>query len=149
MLVLDAGLHVRRFTPVAGALLNLIPGDVGRPFSDIASSLDIADWKELLEEVTGEGRSIEREVQDRKGRRYSLRVRPYKTSGGRIEGVLIVLLDTDVISQARDLAQKSGDYSRAIVETIREALAVVDSEYRVLSVNRGFLQAVWRGGARY
>jgi two-component system CheB/CheR fusion protein len=140
VLVLDSALHVRRFTPVAGALLNLIPGDVGRPFSDIASSLDIADWSELLEAVSDEGRSIEREVRDRKGHQYSLRVRPYKTGAGRIEGVLIVLLDTDVISHARGSAQESGDYSRAIVETIREALAVVDSEYRVLSVNRGFCE---------
>jgi two-component system, chemotaxis family, CheB/CheR fusion protein len=140
VLVLDSRLHVRRFTPVAGALLNLIPGDVGRPFSDIASSLDVADWNEMLEEVTGEGRLIEREVQDRKGRRYSLRVRPYKTSSGRIEGVLIVLLDTDAVYLARDVALKSGDYSRAIVETIHEALVVVDSEYRVLSVNRSFCE---------
>ena len=140
VLVLDSTLHVRRFTPVAGALLNLIPGDVGRPFSDIASSLDIADWGELLEAVSDEGRSIEREVRDRKGHRYSLRARPYKTGGGRIEGVLIVLLDTDATAHARDLAQKSGDYSRAIVETIREALAVVDSGYRVLSVNRAFCE---------
>ena len=51
VLVLDAELRIRRFTPVAGALLNLIPGDVGRPFSNIASSLDVANWKELFSEV--------------------------------------------------------------------------------------------------
>ena len=65
VLVLDASLRVRRFTPVAGTLLNLIPGDVGRPFSNIASNLDVADWKELFSEVTGQGQSIEREVSDR------------------------------------------------------------------------------------
>ena len=52
VLVLDADLRVRRFTPMAGTLLNLIPGDVGRPFSNIASSLDVSDWKELFSEVT-------------------------------------------------------------------------------------------------
>ena len=41
VLVLDAELRVRRFTPMAGALLNLIAGDVGRPFSNIASTLDV------------------------------------------------------------------------------------------------------------
>jgi PAS domain S-box-containing protein len=35
-------------------------------------------------------------------------------------------------------AQKSGEYSRAIFETIHEALVVVDSECRVLTVNRSF-----------
>jgi len=138
VLVLDAGLCVRRFTPMAGTLLNLIPGDVGRPFSNIASSLDVADWKELFEEVTTHGRLIEREVNDRDGHRYSLRVRPYKISDNRIEGVLVVILDTDLIYRARDQAQKSGDYARAIVETIHEALVVVDSGFRVVNVNRSF-----------
>ena len=45
VLVLDAELRVRRFTPMAGTLLNLIPGDVGRPFSNIASTLDVSDWR--------------------------------------------------------------------------------------------------------
>jgi two-component system CheB/CheR fusion protein len=138
VLVLDADLRVRRFTPVAGTLLNLIPGDVGRPFSDIASTLDVGDWSELFAEVTTEGRLIDREVNDRKGHRYSLRVRPYKTSDGKIEGVLVVMLDTDLIYQARDAAKKSGDYSRAIVDTVHEALAVVDSQFRVVSVNESF-----------
>ena len=41
--------------PMAGTLLNLIPGDVGRPFSNIASNLDVTDWKELFSEVTSLG----------------------------------------------------------------------------------------------
>jgi two-component system CheB/CheR fusion protein len=140
VLVLDPNLHVRRFTPVAGELLNLIPGDVGRPFSDIASNLDVKDWHELFSEVIGLGRLIEREVHDRKGHRYSMRVRPYKNNDGRVDGVLVVLLDVDLLYQARDEAQKSGDYARTIVETMHEALVVVNSEFRVMTVNRSFYE---------
>jgi two-component system CheB/CheR fusion protein len=135
VLVLDAGLRVRRFTPVASTLLNLIPGDVGRPFTNIASNLNVSDWKELFSKVTDHGQLIEREVSDRNGHRYSLRVRPYKTSDNRIEGVLVVMLDTDLIYRARD---EASDYARAIVETIHEALVAVDAEFRVLTVNRSF-----------
>ncbi len=140
VLLLDADLRVRRFTPVAGQLLNLIPGDVGRPFSNIASTLQVADWSELLAQVAGEGNSIEREVNDRHGHRYSLRLRPYKTTDNKVEGVLVVMLDVDQIYRVRDEAQRYGDYSRAIVETIREALAVVDSELRLQTVNRSFCE---------
>jgi two-component system CheB/CheR fusion protein len=135
VLVLDAELRVRRFTPVAGTLLNLIPGDVGRPFSNIASNLDVGDWRELFSEVTGQGRFIEREVSDRNGHRYSMRVRPYKTGDNRIEGVLVVLLDTDLIYRARD---EASDYARAIVETVHEALVAVDAGFTVLTVNRSY-----------
>ena len=138
VLVLDADLRMRRFTPVAGTLLNLIPGDVGRPFNNIASSLNVADWDELFSDVTAHGRLIEREVTAHGGRRYSMRIRPYKTDNGKIEGVLVVMLDTDQIYRARDAAQKSGDYARAIVETIHEALVVIDPGFRVMSVNQTF-----------
>ena len=139
-LLLDSDLRVRRFTPVAGDLLNLIPGDLGRPLSNIASTLNVTDWNELLSQVTGEGKSVEREVNDRNGRRYSLRVRPYTTAEKKVEGVLVVMLDVDQIYRARDEAKKSSDYSRAIIETIREALAVVDAELRLLTVNRSFCE---------
>lgn len=135
VLVLDADLRVRRFTPMAGASLNLIGGDVGRPFSNIASTLDVTDWNELFSEVTDRGRSIEREVTDRGGHRYSMRVRPYKTGDNRIEGVLVVLLDTDLVSRTRD---KASDYARVIVETIHDALVVLDDELRVVTANQSF-----------
>jgi PAS domain S-box-containing protein len=139
VVVLDAELRIRRFTPVAATALNLSASDVGRPFSKSASRLDVPDWEPLFSEVTKNGRLIEREVSDRKGHRYSLRLRPYQASENTAEGVLLVLLDTDLIYRARDQAQKSGEeYARAIVETIHEALVVADSECRVLTVNRSF-----------
>ena len=138
VLLLDAGLRVRRFTPVAGTLLNLIPADVGRPFSNIASNLEVSNWPELFSEVLGRGRLVEREVTDRSGHRYSLRLRPYKTGDNQIEGVLLVMLDTDVIYRARDEARKASEYASAIVETIREPLVVVDSGWRILTAYRCF-----------
>ncbi len=146
VLVLDARLCIRRFTPMAETLLNLIPGDVGRPFSNIASDLDVADWKELFSEVTSKGQSIEREVSSRDGHRYSMRVRPYKSSDDKIEGVLVVFLDTDLISRARDEAQKSGDAARAelklsestirsLLESTPQSVIGVTADEKIVLVN--------------
>ena len=79
ILFLDADLRIRRFTPLAGNVLNLIATDVGRPLTDIASTLDVADWGELTSQVIQHSQVIEREVRDREGHWYALRMRPYKT----------------------------------------------------------------------
>ena len=92
--ILDRDLRIRRFTPMAEKVMNLIATDVGRPFAHIASNL-IANWDQLFSEVLDHLRTVEREVQDRQGHWYILRMRPYKTADNRIDGLLMALLDID------------------------------------------------------
>lgn len=142
VLVLDAELRVRRFTPVAGSLLNLIAGDVGRPFRHIASNLAGADWEELFSEVTGRGRSVERNVTDGIGRRYSLRLRPYKATGTEIAGVLVVLFDIDAFQgaleearEARDLALEAEQHSLAILNSLPAQVTVIGAHGTIVATN--------------
>ena len=44
-LFLDPQLHVRRFTPRTLNVIKLIPGDVGRPITDLVSELDSMIWQ--------------------------------------------------------------------------------------------------------
>jgi PAS domain S-box-containing protein len=143
VLILDAGLRVRRFTPKAANLLNLIPSDVGRPFSNIASNLDVSDWRELFAEVTGRRRSVEREVSDPHGHRYSMRLQPYRVQADQVEGVLIVILDTDLIYRQRDEAQAAGDLARAelarsevniraLIECTPQFVVGVDADHNIV-----------------
>jgi len=132
VVVLDGSLHIRRFTPNAGRLLNLIEADAGRPFSDIASALDVGDWDSLFAEVTREVRPLEREVKDKNGRWHSLRIRPYRTSDNKIDGVIVVLLDTDVIN--REL-KESRDYARVLLESAAQGVLAADSDERIVLIN--------------
>ena len=45
---------------------------------------------------------MEREVQGRDGHWYSLRMRPYKTAENKIDGVLMALMDIDVMKRGLD-----------------------------------------------
>ena len=107
VLVLDSELRIRRFTATTRALLNLTPANVGRQFSDIASSFSVLDWQVLFSELKRSGRLIEREVTDQGGHRYSLRLRPNKSSGNDIDGISVVLLDIDANKRALEQAQES------------------------------------------
>jgi two-component system, chemotaxis family, CheB/CheR fusion protein len=88
---------VRRFTPLAGKALNLIPTDVGRPLSDLklnftspSGEIDVEEMVSLaIETMTSE----EIEVQDRKGHWFRLQVRPYKTIDNKIDGAVLALVD--------------------------------------------------------
>ena len=132
VVVLDGSLHIRRFTPMAGRLLNLIEADVGRPFSDIASALEVPDWDALFAEVTSQVRPLEREVKDKTGRWLSLRIRPYRTSDNKIDGVIVILLDTDMIK--REL-EESRDYARMLLESAEQAIVAANADGKIVLIN--------------
>jgi two-component system CheB/CheR fusion protein len=106
IVLVSRDLVVRRFTPLAEKVLNLIPTDVGRPISDIKPNIDVPDFTELITGVIDTLTPVEREIQDKEGRAYSLRIRPYVTLENKIEGASITLLDIESIK--RGLEQRWG-----------------------------------------
>ena len=138
ILFLDTDLRIRRFTPLAGSVMNLVATDVGRPITDIASVLDDADWHKLALETIQGSRVVEREVRDRAGHWYTLRIRPYRSSEKKTEGVLVALLDIDAVKRSLDAAREARDFAEAIVETVREPLLVFDAELRVVRATGSF-----------
>jgi len=98
---LDNDLHVRRFTEQATRIIKLIPGDIGRPITDLASDLL---YPELVEDARTVLRTlvfVEKPVSTRSGRWFAMRLMPYRTMDNRIDGIVITFTD---MSLARKLA---------------------------------------------
>jgi two-component system CheB/CheR fusion protein len=95
IIMLGNDLRIRRFTPMAEKLMNLIPSDVGRPVTDIKPNVKTPDLKQAIQRVIDSLEIQEFRVEDTDGRWYSMRVRPYRTLDNKIDGVVIVLLDTE------------------------------------------------------
>ena len=93
IVMLGNDLRVRRFTPMAEKVMNLIPTDIGRPITDIKPNLRVPDLKSSISHVIESLEVQEDEVEDINGRWYSMRIRPYRTLDNKIDGVVIVLLD--------------------------------------------------------
>jgi two-component system CheB/CheR fusion protein len=106
IVMVSRDLRVRRFTPPAEKVFNLIPTDIGRPISDIKSKLDVEDLAGMTAAVIDSLTPYEGTVQDKAGNWYSLRIRPYVTLDKNIDGASIVLLDID--SVRRQLQQPKG-----------------------------------------
>jgi two-component system, chemotaxis family, CheB/CheR fusion protein len=138
ILMLDNDRRIRRFTPSAEKVFNLLPADVGRPIQNLRPNLDLADLRPVISRTLDTLTNQEREVRDLEGRYYEMTVRPYRTSNNEIDGVLIALVDTDAIKRSLEEVRRSRDYAEAIVETVREPLVVLDGELRVVTANRSF-----------
>lgn len=91
ILMLGNDLRIRRFNLAAQKTLNLIPGDIGRPVSDLRTTLRIDDLEGLVTGVLDSLRETEAEVTDASERIFRLRVRPYRTLDGRIDGAVLTV----------------------------------------------------------
>jgi len=138
VVMLDEDLRIRRFTSMAQNILKLIPADVGRPLSDINHNLQVPSLDQVVLEVIATGNIREQEVQDRSGRWYSMRIRPYKTTDNQIKGAVVVLVDIDAFKNSLQELKESRDYAEGIIETIWEPLLVLDDQLRVKTANRSF-----------
>src|SRR5204863_8141457 len=115
ILLLTRDLAIRRFTPLAGKLFNLLAGDVGRPLSNVRHNLDLPDLEPLLQEVIDTISERQLEVQDNEGRWYSLRVRPHLTLDNKIDGVVVALSDIDTLKRSEQEITVARDYAEAIL----------------------------------
>ncbi|MFG1400165.1 chemotaxis protein CheB [Roseixanthobacter pseudopolyaromaticivorans] len=100
-LFLDTELKIRFFTPETRLLFNLIPGDVGRPLSDLSS---LAADGALLSDATAvlkDGAPHVQEIEGANAAWYLRRILPYRTQEGGIGGVVITFVD---ITEQRRIA---------------------------------------------
>ena len=95
-LFLDKDLNVRRFTPQATKIIKLIPGDAGRPITDLASELRYPELADDAREVLRKLAAVEKSIGARDGRWFTVRIMPYRTLDDRIDGVVITFANITV-----------------------------------------------------
>lgn len=102
-LFLDKDLNVRRFTPQVIHIIKLIPGDVGRPITDLVSELNYPRLADDVREVLRTLAPTEMPVATRDGRWFTVRIMPYRTVDDWIDGVVITFAN---ITTAKSLETK-------------------------------------------
>jgi two-component system CheB/CheR fusion protein len=140
IVMLDHDLRIRRFTPMAGRILNLIATDIGRPITDLRPAIQAPDLGNLIHDVLDTVSVKEREVTDTEGRWYSLSIRPYRTSDNRIAGVVLILINIDIIKRGEGANQAYQELLQAAVEAAAGPMAVLDRDFRIQFASRDFHQ---------
>jgi two-component system CheB/CheR fusion protein len=106
-LFLDDELLVRRFTPQTTNIIKLIPGDVGRPITDITTALEYPGLVEDCQKVLRTLVYVEKQVAARDKRWFTVRVMPYRTQDNRISGVVITFADITATKKLEAAAKKT------------------------------------------
>ncbi len=142
IVLLGRDARIRRFTPSAGKLLNLIATDIGRPITDLKSKLHLPDFTAIVTEVLATSTPFRREVRDDTGHWYECVVRPYVTFDEQKDGAVVSVLDIDAIKTSHIAVAQARGYAETIVDTVRDWLLVLDENLRVRSTNKALLAAL-------
>jgi two-component system CheB/CheR fusion protein len=133
---LDRELRIKRFTPAATKLFNLIPSDNGRSIKDIAPVTEYRNLWQDAEEVLHSLQVKEIEVKSLAGKIYATRILPYRTRENVIDGVVLTFIDVSF----QHLLGMAKDFAESVVDTVREPLLVLDDDLKVISANQSFYQ---------
>ncbi|WP_421621442.1 chemotaxis protein CheB [Alkalilimnicola ehrlichii] len=93
ILFLDQDLNVRRYTERASTIFSLRESDIGRPLSDLTTTLDYPTLHEDAAETLRTLEASEKQILASDGRWFSVRVIPYRRLDNVIDGVVITLFD--------------------------------------------------------
>jgi two-component system CheB/CheR fusion protein len=122
MVMLGRDLRIRRVTPGGGQRFGFLLTDAGRPITNIRPNIDVPDLEQMILEVINTVSIREREVQDREGHWYSLRILPYKTLEDTVEGAVLTLVDINDLKNNLQEIKQSHDQLAAERAKLEEVL---------------------------
>jgi two-component system CheB/CheR fusion protein len=124
---LDTQFRVRLFTPAVYDLLELIPGDIGRPIANLAQKFGGGGLLEDARAVLARLIPLETEVLSNSGCWYLRRTLPYRTADNHIDGVVITFVDITARRRAEQALESSQMRLQAIIDQMPVAMLMVDA----------------------
>ena len=92
-LFLDSALNVRRYTDQITRIIHLREGDIGRPLTDLASTLVYPELNDDARETLRTLSFTEKQIATTDDHWYLVRIKPYRTLANVIQGVVITFID--------------------------------------------------------
>jgi two-component system CheB/CheR fusion protein len=147
IVIVGSDLRIRRFTPTAEKVLNLIPADLDRSIAHINPNIDCPNLSELIIECMDTVAPIERDVRDRQGRWHALRIRPYKSLDNKIEGAVLALFDIDILKRSEQITQRAQAFADGLLDGTDQPVAILEHDLRLHQVNAAFADMFGRHAA--
>ena len=128
----DMNMQVRRFTPAAGRVFNILEQDVGRPFEHITNRFGGVDMVEILREVvdSGTGQDVEVEIDDAC---VLLRILPYLKTPKSVAGAVITSIDISALKREQRRTQSLATQYEGIVEDLDDFICRWSAKDRTIT----------------
>ncbi|MFK7956956.1 MAG: CheR family methyltransferase [Lysobacterales bacterium] len=128
----DRNLRIRKFTPAAAELFNLLTHDLGRPFDHVTHTFESVNFSELMQIVLASDEILETEVRTRSGEPHIAKIVPYRNEQNDVDGVVISFVSVRAIQDAERRY-------REIFHSSPVGVLGINLKQEVVSVNPSFL----------
>ncbi|MDH2327809.1 CheR family methyltransferase [Cereibacter sp. SYSU M97828] len=125
-LFLDTDLRIKMLTPAVERLFSVTDTDIGRPISDFTHKLNLDGVEGDAARVLRDHAPIEAEVSTRDGRWLMMRLRPYLTVNGKIEGVVLSFVDISARREIEERLRESEARYRGLFDAMDEGYLLAE-----------------------
>lgn len=143
----DNDLNVKRFTPQTAKVINLIPADVGRPITDIATNLKYDRLSDDIKQVLDSLVSKEMQVETKSGQWFLMRTSPYRTLDNVIDGAVLTFTNITPMKELECSLEEKEDLTRRVLERMPVMLAALGPDRNIIAWNRECEQVTGYGSA--
>ncbi|MBT2559121.1 PAS domain-containing protein [Hymenobacter sp. ISL-91] len=137
---LDNDMVIKGFTPSMTRIMHLQPADVGRPITHFASNLRYATLEQDVRQVIDRLTTVEATIETTGNEWFSMRILPYRTLDNYISGAVLTFTEVSDMKHLEARLRESTRLAESIIETMNEALLVLDSELRIQTVSQTLAQ---------
>lgn len=132
---LDMGLRIRKFTPALRDQFNLIESDIGRPITNFTNAFNDTQIYQDIRDVLKTLNTHEREIINRDGVHFLMRILPYRTDDNRVDGVVLTFTNIEELHKATSKLKLSGSLYRAVFNNTIEHITLVTPDLNIEDVN--------------
>jgi two-component system CheB/CheR fusion protein len=133
---LDRALCIRKFTPQILQAFQILPQDVGRGIDTFSHNIMLENFLHEVQQVAATQQPFEKDVQDRHGKWFLLRILPYR-SKGQADGVVITLIDINNVKRTEAELRR---LSKVFMDGA-DPIIIEDLEGRIIDLNTEALNA--------
>jgi two-component system CheB/CheR fusion protein len=138
LIFLDNNMVIKRFTQSVSRIINLVPGDVGRPLQHFAYNLRyeylIRDVQHVLDRLT----TVELNIETTTDEWYTMRILPYRTLDNYINGAIITFTRITGLKNMEAHLQGRANFLDALQATVQEPLAAFTEHLRLYFSTESF-----------